>query len=308
MAPDPVFHRGEEEVQRRAGGSAIATQIGPRMVQPAIDGDFAHFLARLPFVFVASSVAEEVWVSVLFGPPGFARAVAPTQVRIDGVIDPDDPLSVALVSPPAAVGLLAIDPMSRGRIRLNGLAQPGGAGLIIDLREVFGNCPKYIQKRRPVAVIDRGHGAPATRVGARLEDDQRELVAVADTFFVGSRHPERGADASHRGGRPGFVAVSETGTRLTFPDYRGNMMFQTLGNLTVDPAIGLLFVDWEDGRTLQISGRATIVWEDERIAQWPKALRLVDVDVGRVVDRAVGLPLRWEDGEPSHVTPPAPGG
>lgn len=307
MAPDSVFHRGEEEVQRRAGGSEIATRIGPRMLQPAIDADFAHFLARLPFVFVASSSAGAAWVSVLFGPPGFARAVAPTRLRIDVVIDSDDPLSVALDARPAAVGLLAIDPMSRGRIRLNGLAQRRGSGLDIDLQEVFGNCPKYIQKRRPVAVIDRVNGAPATRVGARLEDNQRALIAGADTFVLGSRHPERGADASHRGGRPGFIKVCESGTRLTFPDYQGNMMFQTLGNLTVDPAIGLLFIDWEDGRALQISGRATIVWEDERIAQWPKALRLVDVEIQRVIDRAVGLPLRWEDVEPSQVTPPAPG-
>jgi hypothetical protein len=49
--------------------------------------------------------------------------------------------------------------------------------------------------------------------------------------------------------------------RLAFPDYSGNRMFQTLGNLAVNPRAGLLFVDWETGSTLQLTGRAQIIWD-----------------------------------------------
>ena len=68
-----------------------------------------------------------------------------------------------------------------------------------------------------------------------LSAAQRARIGAADTFFIASAHPEGGADASHRGGRPGFVRV--TGQRsLAFPDYPGNNMFNTLGNLTADQA------------------------------------------------------------------------
>jgi len=81
------------------------------------------------------------------------------------------------------------------------------------------------------------------------------------------------------------------------------MMFQTLGNLTVDPAIGLLFVDWDTGETLQITGKATLDWDPDRVAAWPKAERLVGVRVEEVVDRPAGLPIIWELVEPTGSTP-----
>ena len=105
------------------------------------------------------------------------------------------------------------------------------------------------------------------------------------------------------------MAVSRDGLTLTFPDYQGKNMFQTLGNLTVDPAVGLLFLDWGTGRTLQITGQAQIIWDDAtRIRAWPGALRLVDVRVEKVVDRAHGFPLRWEFGEAHRLNPPVPTG
>ena len=89
---------------------------------------------------------------------------------------------------------------------------------------------------------------------------QRELIESNDTFFIASAHPERGADASHRGGQPGFVEIDSSGRRVRFPDYSGNNMFQTLGNLTVDSHAGLLFLDWDSGDAIRLSGRAEIVW------------------------------------------------
>jgi uncharacterized protein len=89
---------------------------------------------------------------------------------------------------------------------------------------------------------------------------------------------------------------------LTFPDYQGNNMFQTLGNLTADPVIGLLFVDWNSGRTLQLAGNAEIVWDAARLAIWPRAERLVDVRIARFATRAIG-PTRTSERLGRHDPP-----
>jgi predicted pyridoxine 5'-phosphate oxidase superfamily flavin-nucleotide-binding protein len=301
-----VFHPGEEAVQRRAGVFDTAAKLGPRIIQPFIAPEFAEFLAIQRLIFVASSTDDGgAWVSVLFGPAGFATATSANRVHVQTTIDPEDPLTSALASGSADIGVLVLEPMTRSRIRLNGRAQRVTGGLNLELREVFGNCPKHIQRRHPVGVAEQT-SAESTVFSDHLDPRQRELIRAADTFFVGSRNAGRGADASHRGGRPGFVAVSDDGRRLTFPDYQGNTMFQTLGNITLDPAIGLLFIDWQTGRTLQLSGQAEIVWEGQRIARWERAERLVDVQIDRVVDRPAGLPLVWEFVEASRLNPQVP--
>jgi uncharacterized protein len=308
MAPTDVFHDGEKAVQERAGVRGPASKLGPRMVQSELPTVFADFLASVPFIYVAAPAPDDhIWVSVLGGRPGFAHAVSPTHIEIDVVIPPEDPLTVALAGRPAQLGMLVIEPMTRSRVRLNGIARPTSRGLTLQLRECFGNCPKYIQRRYPVALAPPpAPGTPATTVSDRLQADEQALIAAADTFVIGSRHPDRGADASHRGGRPGFVAGAPDGRSLTFPDYPGNMMFQTLGNLTSDPTVGLLFVDWETGRTLQIAGQATIDWGSQRLAGWERAERLIDVSIEQVIDRPAGLPVVWELVEAHRLNPAVP--
>ena len=81
----------------------------------------------------------------------------------------------------------------------------------------------------------------------------------ADTFFIASGYRDEGdsaafgMDASHRGGERGFVRVVDEG-RLEFPDYAGNNHFNTIGNLVLDPRAGFLFVDFETGGLLQLTG------------------------------------------------------
>jgi uncharacterized protein len=162
------------------------------------------------------------------------------------------------------VGVLVIDLATRRKMRINGRTRPWGADrLEIDPREVYANCPKYIQQRS-VQPEREAPGASAAKVerGSALTPAQARLIAGADTLFVASRHPEAGADASHRGGNPGFFRV-DAPNRLAFPDYSGNAMFNTLGNLAADPRAGLLFVDFGNGSTLQLTGRASIDWSGE---------------------------------------------
>jgi len=302
-----VFHDGEQSVQLRAGVFEQAARLGPQMIHRALDRHFAGFLASQAIIYIAASTPGAVWVSGLFGTPGFARATSPTTVNVQAQLDPVDPLSAATETGMAAVGLLVLEPMTRGRIRINGLAHRTEFGLEIELAEAFGNCPKYIQRRHPIKLADElSADAKTVRRASSLDTSERLLIASADTFIVGSRHPTRGADASHRGGQPGFVVVSHDGSALTFPDYQGNNMFQTLGNLTADPAIGLLFVDWSSGRTLQLTGTAEVVWDPARVAIWPRAERLLDVQIADVVNRPDGLPLIWELDEAHRLNPDVP--
>jgi hypothetical protein len=71
-------------------------------------------------------------------------------------------------------------------------------------------------------------------------------------------------------------------------------MFQTLGNLELDARAGLLFIDFENGGTLQLTGRAVIHWEQQRLEAWPGAERLIEFTVDRIQETSRALPLRWK--------------
>ena len=304
-----MFHEGELEVQRRAGVADRAARVGQANLVDALPPGFAQFLADRFFLVVASTDPEgRAWASVLIGPPGFIRATDSRHLIVMSEPPSGDPLERSLEAGPAAVGLLAIDALSRGRIRVNGVARhdPGG-GLAIEVAQAFGNCTKYIQRRVPAARLGDGEGGARRIRSAALDGPQTDLVSTADTFFIATLHPDRGADASHRGGRPGFVRVAPDGRSLTFPDYKGNSMFQTLGNLQVDGRAGLLLFDWDRGDTLQLSGRATIVWDPATIAVWSGAERVVQFTVEAVQQHLRALPLRWELLESHRLNPPVPG-
>ena len=114
--------------------------------------------------------AGQVWASVLAGGPGFAHAVGVRAVRIRAVPAPGDPLAAILggaEDPPAPLelGLLIIDLETRDRMRLNGPAEvePDGA-ILVHAREVYFNCPKYIQAREVSAADSAGRGRRAAEV------------------------------------------------------------------------------------------------------------------------------------------------
>ncbi|MNS50210.1 Pyridoxamine 5'-phosphate oxidase [compost metagenome] len=109
--------------------------------------------------------------------------------------------------------------------------------------------------------------------------------------YVDSDVGGRAVDVSHRGGKPGFVRVD--GNVLTIPDFSGNRFFNTLGNLTANPRAGLVFIDFEHGDVLQVSGRAEVVLDSPEIQTFAGAERLWRVHVRRVVRRPGALALRW---------------
>ncbi len=275
------FHEGELEVQRRVGVALNAERIG-RSIHATIPPLARQFALERPFAVLGAAEAEgRVWASLLRGAPGFLTVPAEDRLHIAARLDDDDPLAEALAGE-TDVGLLLIDPATRRRMRLNGRARPdGAAGLEVTTREVYANCPKYIWPRE---VALPGVAARGVRRASSLDAGQMRRLADADTLFLASRHPAAGADVSHRGGPRGFVHVTAP-DRLVMPDYSGNMMFNTLGNLAADPRVGLLLVDFERGGTLQLSGRARIEWDRSAVAAYEGAERLVVLTVEAVVER-----------------------
>ena len=299
---DGPFHAGEIAVQERARVREGATKIG-RSIDDEIAPAAAHFLVQRYTLYLGTlDAAGRPWASQLFGPPGFVGAVDPRTVRVDAAPAPGDPLLENLRADPH-VGLLAIDLVTRRRFRVNGTATVGTDGtILVSVAQAYGNCPKYIQRREPVEV--RPARPDPTRVTRyrSLPAVARSQIARADTFFLATAHPADGADVSHRGGRPGFVEVASD-TRLVWPDYQGNTMFMSLGNVAVHPFAGLLFVDFETGDVLQLTGRAAIDWDAAHAAAVPGAERLVTFDVDEVIAAPAASPLRWRLVEASPTNP-----
>ncbi|WP_443065841.1 hypothetical protein [Streptomyces sp. NBC_00503] len=136
--------------------------------------------------------------------------------------------------------MIAIEPATRRRMRMNDLARPDGAGLRVELDQVISNCPKYLQKRDFTLVPAAGERV--VRRSRELSESQRATIAGTDTFFISTASPDGDADASHRGGNPGFLKALSP-THLRWPDYVGNAMFLTLGNLSLHPRAGLVVPD-----------------------------------------------------------------
>ncbi len=290
MPSTSPFHEGELQVQRLAGEAEIARRNGSLIADAIIPGA-RPFIAALPYAVAATRDADgRPWAHLLLGEPGFARTGNDGR-RVD--IDlartftrPDDPFWQQRAADPR-VGLLFIELGTRRRLRVNGTTtlldgdspppdgdgppvdgehlEPGGDGqqLVLDVLESYPNCPKYIQRRAVIGTPRPTDRAPVARTGnGPLPAELQALVRAADTFFVASGHPERQLDASHRGGDPGFVRLLDDGT-LEIPDYAGNSMFNTLGNLAADPRAGLLFVDFANGRTLQLTGDTELLWDQD---------------------------------------------
>jgi hypothetical protein len=295
------YHAGELAVQERAAVRERAARVGGS-IHGAVPPAATAFLRQRRFVVLATADPEgRPWASILTGPPGFATAPDPLEVRIDATPLPGDPLEDNLRTSRFA-GLLAIDLATRRRMRVNGrLENATGRPITIHVDQVYSNCPKYIQRRAAEDGMPREAPRLARRAGS-LTEDQRAWIRRADTFFIATLHPEAGADASHRGGMPGFVSVD--GDRLAWPDYAGNLMYNTLGNIAVHPRAGLIVPDFDSGAALLVTGRAAIEWDPISIAGVPGAERLVELAVDEVVEIAGMLPPSARVPEYSPFNPP----
>ncbi|HKO50848.1 MAG TPA: pyridoxamine 5'-phosphate oxidase family protein [Polyangiaceae bacterium] len=301
------FHPGEQAVQQRVGVRDQVERAGRNMIREQMPAQHGELFEALPLLVVGSIGANgRPWASLLSGEPGFVRSPSATQLRIQAEPALGDPLrdQLTLGSP---LGLLGIQLETRRRNRANGriVARDAGAhSFTVEIEQSFGNCKQYIQAREPSFDASRlGTDAVVRAEGPRLSARAGELLANTDTFFIATasasaasgRHGE-GVDVSHRGGRPGFVRVSDAplATRLTIPDFRGNFVFNTFGNLELNPRAGIVCADFRTGDILSLTGTAQVIWEGPELDSFAGADRLLtfQVESGVFLERA--LPLRFE--------------
>jgi hypothetical protein len=297
---EEAFHPGEQAAQERYGVRERLAQVGPEVIRSAMPLQHRELFARLPFVALASvDPRGQPQATLLAGPgPGFVRSPDDTTLRIDALPGRDDPLA-PLLAVGAPVGVLGIDLPSRRRNRANGaIAAIDALGFTVRVRQSFGNCPKYIQVRELLARAPASDCVAAVaRRSDRLDGASLALMRRADTFFIATHaageRASGGSDMSHRGGRPGFVHVGDDGRNLTWPEFAGNLYFNTLGNLLEQPRAAIVVPDFEKADLLHITGRCTIDWTGPGVEAFAGARQMVHMSIEQVLWRPGAWPLRW---------------
>jgi predicted pyridoxine 5'-phosphate oxidase superfamily flavin-nucleotide-binding protein len=288
------WHAGERQLQAAMGVADRMAVVGPKVIRDHLPEQHRDFYPLLPYLMLGVVDDNGIpWATLVEAAPGFAHSPDPQTLQIDSLPSLSDPARAALHEG-AAVGVLGIDLNTRRRNRMNGrVGALDHAGFSVDVVHSFGNCPKYIQLR-PVDAIARQPGVLSERLTG-LDAEAQALIRNADTFFVASyvdTDGERAVDVSHRGGNRGFVRIE--GNVLTIPDFAGNLFFNTLGNLQLNPIAGLLFIDFESGDVLQIAGRTALILDGPEVAEFEGAQRLWTLTVEHAVRRPAALALRWQ--------------
>ena len=304
MALSAPYHDGEIAIQERYGDRPRALGLTRALFDTIPAGSMSFLREQQICVLGATAGDGAIWATTLFGAPGFmepsddGKRLHVSLVGNRAAIS-DDP-ALSLLRDGAPVGSLQIDLTRRTRLRVNGLAREvSGDGFVIEVERAYPNCPKYIQRRAA-----EPHSAPATPAqyshGTTLTPDHLALIASADTFFIASSHPDGPVDASHRGGAPGFVELR--GSVLRFADYVGNAMYNTLGNLHLNPRAGLSFVDFDRGLQLHLTGTARLDLQQPGTERRSTG-RWVEFSPTAWVTGPIGATSRWVFQEASPFNP-----
>ncbi|WP_285710740.1 pyridoxamine 5'-phosphate oxidase family protein [Erythrobacter oryzae] len=296
--PPSPFHDGEVALQKAVGVAERMEAFGRRVIRDHMPDQHRDFYRQLPFIVLGAVDGEgDAWITLLSGRPGFMASPDPKRLAFAAYPDPQDPATASL-DDGAAVGLLGIELHTRRRNRMNGTLRALTAeGFEVAVEHAFGNCPQYIQLRDFAFVREPGDFAevPAAQTLGMDSPRVRAMIAEADTFFVSSYVDDangRHVDASHRGGKSGFVRINQDGS-LTIPDFAGNLHFNTLGNILLNPRAGLVFPDFVTGDMLHLTGDAEVVLDSDEIAAFQGAERLWVFRPRKVVLRPAALPLRF---------------
>lgn len=301
-AVESPFHAGELAAQERAGVRERMDVDARRGIRDYMPEQHRGFVAEQPFMVLGGLDASgQPWATLRFGEPGFVSTPDKRTLRIAGRAPAGDPMEHAW-QVGALIGGLGIQPATRRRNRVNGVITALDADAItVAVSQSFGNCAKYIQSRAPTFDTNAAQTATPTdvpEVSPYLSEADRALVEGTDTLFIASANAAheagygRGADVSHRGGKPGFVRVDDART-FTLPDFSGNRFFNTIGNLIHDPRAGLLFVDFDSGDLLFVAVDAEVIWEGTELESFEGAERLMRFHVREVRRSRGAFPFRW---------------
>ena len=136
----------------------------------------------------------------------------------------------------------------------------------------------------------------------RLSEDDARFIGERDMFFLATSDAAGHLNCSYKGGEPGFVRVVDDRT-LAFPNYDGNGMYLSMGNVDATSEVGLLFIDFERRWRTRVNGTATVHFEDELMAEYPHAQFVVRVDVREVFPNCPRYIHRYHLVERSEFVP-----
>jgi predicted pyridoxine 5'-phosphate oxidase superfamily flavin-nucleotide-binding protein len=135
-----------------------------------------------------------------------------------------------------------------------------------------------------------------------FSDEDRAFIESRQLFFLATADGEGRPDCSFKGGAPGFVRMTGE-AELAFPSYDGNGMFRSLGNLLVNPAVALLFIDFERPSRLRVNGSASAAADDPLLASFAGAQLIVRVRAERIFPNCPRYIHRMTMAEPSPYVP-----
>ena len=295
---DSPFHIGEQYIQEKLGVRERMENFGKRVIRDHFPQQHREFYHQLSFLFAGHADSSgQVWASILCGEPGFISSPDEYSIQISAKPLLGDPLEKSL-STGLQVGFLGIDLPARRRNRFSAtISQTAEEYFQLTIDQTFGNCPQYIQSR---SIKAKANQRPISiEKLASLDEEAIKLIEKADTFFVASHSGKSvagqasGADVSHRGGKPGFIRVDDNKT-LTIPDYLGNNHFNTLGNFQVNSAAGILFIDFERGDVVSLTGHAEVLWQESDIEYFNGAERAWRFKTTRLVRMKGVLPFIFD--------------
>ena len=258
---------------------------------PALSPQLANHLQIAPLICIGTLDSEgRPWTTLWGnGDKGFARPVAEGIIGIrTPVTGQYDPVVEELFGKEASgqvvhqegtgrmVSGLTIDLETRKRVKMFGRMIGGAlttredeaadhvehfaeAQLVLKIEQSLGNCPKYLNKKHIVSALAKPE---LISDSPHLPQQALDLLEKADLFFISSARQNEDMDSNHRGGPPGFVRVlsnDESGAVVCYPEYSGNRLYQTLGNLNINPLAGICIPDFDAGHMLYLTGKTEIL-------------------------------------------------
>ncbi|KAK3998317.1 hypothetical protein QBC44DRAFT_228393 [Cladorrhinum sp. PSN332] len=319
------WHAGEQAIHKLL---KVPTSSRENPTSSGLPPSYARRVAVSPLVALGGLDDQgRPWTTIWGGERGFIRPVAHSVLGLQSIVDKaHDPVLKSLLNgvPDGEVfqsdegkqiSALSIDLESRDRVKLTGKMVVGTVGsrpgtdaigevqMALHIQESLGNCPKYLNKK-----IIRAHIPSPELVSSALPlpEEAVKLISQADMFFLSSTN-NKTMDTNHRGGAPGFLRIltnSESdGVALIYPEYSGNRLYQTLGNLHINPSIGLAIPDYTTSSVLYLTGTSTLLVNPPS-SILPHTKLAVKITVHSAIYIKDSLPFRGEPGELSPYNPP----
>ncbi|KAK6002885.1 hypothetical protein QM012_001635 [Aureobasidium pullulans] len=324
------FHKGERMMQKKL---RVPDMDNPTI--PMLSSQASSMLQRAPLLAFGTLDPEgRPWTTVWGGSKGFSQPLGNSMIGIrTSVASKLDPVVEVLVGRDAKGEIvkeygegrllsgLAIDLDTRKRVKLAGRMfagalssttdrendtddqeQQGVLQLVARIDESLGNCPKYLNRRE---IYPATTDPKVVSDSVPLDEKAVELIHKVDLMFL-STSSGSSMDTNHRGGPPGFVrCLPQQGgcTQFVYPEYSGNRLYQSLGNMTLNPKAGFCFPDFDTGNCLFVTGETEILFGKDAADVMPRSNLAVRVTITAARLVASVLPFRGNTGEFSPYNP-----